>query len=53
MKALLGYVFSCVVVHLVVNQLIVNFGYDGLFYKPDLDKILKVVVVGEQSSQGY
>lgn len=43
-KAVLGYTFSCVVVHLVMNQVIVWLGYEGMFYKPDLSEILKPVI---------
>ena len=43
-KALLGYTFSIVVIHLVANQVIIWCGYENLFYKPDLLQILKPIV---------
>lgn len=35
-KALLGYTFTCIVTHLVLNQLILILGYQDAFYKPNL-----------------
>lgn len=48
---MLGYTFSCVVVHLVMNQLILWFGYEDIFYKPDLSKLLKPIIESVQNEQ--
>jgi len=45
-KALLGYAFTCVVVHLVLNQVVLWFGWGDMFFRPDLVKILGQSMVG-------
>ncbi len=42
-KALLGYTFTCIVVHLVLNQLIAWCGYENNFFNPNLSQILGTV----------
>lgn len=50
-KAVLGYTFSCVVVHLLMNRVIIWFGYEEAFFKPELSLILKTIIEPFQNEQ--
>lgn len=50
-KAVLGYTFSCIVLHLIMNQLIIWLGFENSFFKPNLAEILKPVIETIQNQE--
>ena len=42
-KALLGYTFTCIVVHLLANQAIAWLGYEDYFFKPNFKLMFNLV----------
>jgi hypothetical protein len=49
-KALLGYTFTCIVVHLLANEAIAWLGYEEHFYKPNFELLFKAVTEMSESA---
>jgi hypothetical protein len=47
-KALLGYTFTCIVVHLLANQAIALLGYEECFFKPDFKLLFNLATQSAQ-----